>query len=262
MCGVVHVAAVDGYSRKIVGFSIMPRKNPITIYNTIFRPLLLSEGIWDQLRLDHGTEFTLVSTIQQYLSAHRVHQDRLPVFLTTSRQKHRVERIWPEINSCIDYPIKAVLVLMEQEEVINMEDNIHKFAVSWVAIKLAWSPGATFIDAWNAHNIPGRSGGIPNMLAANTRQISALCLSHVPSTTQAIQLHETAGGQLSNEYTYGVDPIAGYPELQALRQRDFHARYPSMEEIFSDVLHNRGVMLREAILTFISISLGFADLVS
>ena len=46
MYGIVHVAAVDGHSRKIVGFSTMPRKNPITIYNTIFRPLLLSEGIW------------------------------------------------------------------------------------------------------------------------------------------------------------------------------------------------------------------------
>lgn len=42
---------------KIVGFFTLPRKNPITIYDTILRPLLLSEGIWDQLRSDHGTEF-------------------------------------------------------------------------------------------------------------------------------------------------------------------------------------------------------------
>ena len=97
MYGVVHVA-VDGYRRKIVGFSTMPRKNPITIYGTIFHPLLLTEGIWDQLRSDHGTEFTLVSTIQQYLSAHHVHQQRLHVLQTTSRQNHRAERIWPEVN--------------------------------------------------------------------------------------------------------------------------------------------------------------------
>ena len=40
MYGAVHVVAVDGYSRKIVGFCTMPRKNPITIFGTIFRPLL------------------------------------------------------------------------------------------------------------------------------------------------------------------------------------------------------------------------------
>ena len=62
--GIVHVAAVDGFSRKIVGFSTMPRKNPITIYNTLFRPLLVCDGIWDQVRTDHGTEFTIVATVQ------------------------------------------------------------------------------------------------------------------------------------------------------------------------------------------------------
>ncbi len=45
MFGVVHVAAIDGFNRKLVGFSTMPRKNSITIYNTVFRPLLITEGI-------------------------------------------------------------------------------------------------------------------------------------------------------------------------------------------------------------------------
>lgn len=47
MFGVTHVVAVDGYSRKIVGFSTMPVKNAITTYSTILHPLLLSYGIWD-----------------------------------------------------------------------------------------------------------------------------------------------------------------------------------------------------------------------
>ena len=65
MYSVVHVVAVDGFSRQIVGFSTMPRKNPITIYNTIFGPLLQLNGICDQVRVDCGTEFALVATIQQ-----------------------------------------------------------------------------------------------------------------------------------------------------------------------------------------------------
>ena len=100
MYGVVHVVAVDGFSRKVVGFASMPCKNAITIYGKIMQPLLLSEGIWNQLRSDHGTEFTLVSTVQEHLASHRVYQ-RQPVFQSTSRCNHRAERIWPEINSRI-----------------------------------------------------------------------------------------------------------------------------------------------------------------
>ena len=37
MFGVTHVAAIDGYSRKIVGFITLPVKNPKAIYNHLFR---------------------------------------------------------------------------------------------------------------------------------------------------------------------------------------------------------------------------------
>lgn len=62
--GVTHVAAIDGYSRKIVGFVTVPKKNAIMIYDLLFRPLLLSQGRWDQVRVDHGTEFALIITAQ------------------------------------------------------------------------------------------------------------------------------------------------------------------------------------------------------
>lgn len=79
MFGEVHVVAVDGYSLKI---STMPRKKPITIYGTIMRHLLLSEGIWDQFRSDHGKEFVLVATVQEHLAVLRVHQQRAPTLQT------------------------------------------------------------------------------------------------------------------------------------------------------------------------------------
>ena len=73
-------------------------------------------------------------------------------------------------------------------------------------------------------------------------------------------MHESTRGLLTRESTFGIDPLTGHHELQVLRQRDFYSRYPSMEEIFTDVLHNGGVMLREAILTFIELSDSFAEL--
>ena len=156
----------------------------------------------------------------------------------------------------INYPIKAVLVSMEEAEHINMRDNRHRFGVSWVGIQVAASAISAFVDAWNAHRIPGPQGGIPNTLAVNTCQINALLPLHVPSTREAIYLHETTRGLLTSS-----DPLTGHHELQALRESDFYSRYPSMEAIFTDVLHNEGVMLREAILAFIELSDNFSELI-
>ena len=103
--GIVHFVAVDSYCRKIVGFLTMSRKNPITIYNTVFRPLLVSDGIWDQVRTDQGTEFTLV---QRYLASQHMHQEHDPVLQTTSRQNHRVERIWLEVNARINSQVRRL----------------------------------------------------------------------------------------------------------------------------------------------------------
>lgn len=47
MFGATHVLAIDGYSRKIVGFITIPKKNPILIYDLLFRPLLLCNGLWN-----------------------------------------------------------------------------------------------------------------------------------------------------------------------------------------------------------------------
>ena len=58
--GITHVVAVDGYSRKIVGLITIPKKNPIVIYDLLFLPLLNSHGLWEQVRVDHGTEFALI----------------------------------------------------------------------------------------------------------------------------------------------------------------------------------------------------------
>ena len=61
------------------------------------QPVLLQ---WQQLHVDHVTEFALVLVItaQQHLSHHQQWQDRLPYLQSTPQQNHRVERLWPEIN--------------------------------------------------------------------------------------------------------------------------------------------------------------------
>lgn len=134
MYGVTHILAVDGYSRKIVGLITLPVKNAIAIYDLLLRPLLLTEGIWEQVRVDHGQEFALIISVQQSLADLRQTRCHSPVLQSTSRQNHRVERLWPEVNQRINYPIKRVLIEMESNGEIDMSNRITKFCVSSVSI--------------------------------------------------------------------------------------------------------------------------------
>ena len=88
MYGVIHVLAIDGYSRKLVGFITLPSKNSIQIYKLLYRPIQQQHGIWDQLRMDHGTEFTLIVCVQQNMSRLRNDPNRHPVTQSLSWQNH------------------------------------------------------------------------------------------------------------------------------------------------------------------------------
>ena len=46
----------------------------------------------------------------------------------------------------MNYPVKAVLV--QAEELIDMENEIHKFSVSWVTINVVKFPVLAFVNAW------------------------------------------------------------------------------------------------------------------
>ena len=62
--GCTHVALIDGCSRMVCGYASMPVKNPILIYEYVYRPAVMKYGLWDQLRVDKGKEFVLCLFVQ------------------------------------------------------------------------------------------------------------------------------------------------------------------------------------------------------
>ena len=42
-----------------------------------------------------------------------------------------IERLWVEVNTRVNYPVKKVLIEMENAGDINMGDDLHKYCVSW-----------------------------------------------------------------------------------------------------------------------------------
>lgn len=87
--------------------------------------------MWDQVRVDNGSEFALVISVQEDLDPLRHSQCAHPVLQSMSRQSHRAERLWLER---INYPVKQILTEMENNGEINMEDEVTKFCVSRVTI--------------------------------------------------------------------------------------------------------------------------------
>ena len=116
-----------------------------------------------------------------------------------------------------------------------------------------------FVEAWNAHHIPGRNRGIPNALAAANNQSTPLTSRDVPLTRQIIQLHQERGG--SRDATFGVDPISHLESLQSLRERDFIAHSQRVEEIFEDVLHGDGQLFKTPMHLFISLTQSYSALI-
>ena len=82
MFGCTHVIAVNGFSRKDVGLTALPKKNAVAIYQYLFRPLLIRRGIWDQVQVDFGREFDLILAVRAILAGqlHGNDRDMSPLF--------------------------------------------------------------------------------------------------------------------------------------------------------------------------------------
>lgn len=65
------------------------------------------------------------------------------------------ERKWPEVNQRVVYPIKDVLVRMENALMINLFDPVVQFCVSFVTMNVAEIGLKRVVASWNSHSIEG-----------------------------------------------------------------------------------------------------------
>ena len=146
--------ARDGYSGMIVAFSTMPVKNNLIIYGEIYSHFTMTCRLWDQVRVDGRQEFNLVCLIQEYLRNQRRNPAVDPFKSTKSTDNNIIERIWVEVNSRVNYPIKNALGQFATDGLIDMTQDHVKFAVSWVSCRVAKVGLQLFAEAWNHHSIP------------------------------------------------------------------------------------------------------------
>ena len=93
--------------------------------------------------MDKGKEWVLLLFVQELLAGYRYNQDRPAHFKSASTENYTIERIWPEVNSRINYPIKNILVDLEEKELFDL------------TCKVASEGMERFVQSWNNHKIQG-----------------------------------------------------------------------------------------------------------
>lgn len=257
--GITHVAARDGYSGGVVGVTTMPLKNCVKIYDKLYRPMVEEYGIWDQLRVDHGREFALICAVQNHLSPYRHNTARTAVRQTTSTRNHVIERWWVEANQRVNYPLKECLNELVETEEIDMEDAHHRYFVSWFGCNVASAGLRSCAEAWNAHHIPRK--GIPNVLMESNHQAVRLNPDLLPTTDEAVNLFTEDGGRLTlpADSSFGQDPLANAPQLQAQRLHLFSSAVPRPEIVHGRLVNGHRDAFIDGLRTFADISFRFAD---
>ena len=141
-------------------------------------------GVWDQIRVDHGREFYLMLYVQEMIrsrfgssgvlpyvqskSTEVIDHDLLSMMINFATfiiaailspnylsQNLTIERIWPEVNQRVNYPIKRRIIEMEENGILDMDVPTTKFCVSFICVNVATVGIQAFIQAWNRHPIAG-----------------------------------------------------------------------------------------------------------
>ncbi|XP_077060372.1 uncharacterized protein LOC143712032 [Siphateles boraxobius] len=250
MFGVTHVAAVDGYSRKIVAHCTMPVKNNLTIYQNIYRSAVIEYGMWDQVRVDHGKEFYLTLFMQEKLAHLRNNREKQPYCQTPSTNNHIIERIWPEVNNRVNYPLKGALIQLVDQEEIDMQDNLTQYCVSTLTCQVAQIGLERVVHSWNAHSIPGN--GVPDHLAHGgcPKKVSPDVL---PDAVDAANCYDSeVGSSLTRESSIGRNPFL-HLEDQEAAQREFSLHYPNICLLFESAVNFQPDHFKHAIRKLIDI---------
>ncbi len=77
--------------------------------------------------------------------------------------------------------------------------------------------------------------------------------SLLPSVHEAVQLYREAGGGITNEHTFGIDPLSGNLEMQKIRQDSVLQHY-DFNPMFHQLVNGNDSLFKEALLYFVDVT--------
>lgn len=190
-------------------------------------------------------------------------------------QNHTIERLWVEINSRINYPIKAVLIEMLEANQISTEDPATQYCVSWFAMQVC-NVGISIFVSWNSHPIPGwifqycnhfpvqpvyftgrKRGmprGVPDILMQQNNKTKKIPPHMLPALDQATEAYRNNSGTLTDPAPYGCDPLEQDADKKRIRVQAFHDRFPSFEDILHNLVNGHSTVFKQALLFYMDVT--------
>lgn len=95
------------------------------------------------------------------------------------------------------------------------------------------------------------------MSISSIAMITAIPSHAVPQADGAKRLYEAQGRRISEPGTFGTDPLKDRLDLVLRRDGLFHARNPSFDNIFGNVVSSNGQMFVDAIISFCDLTQHF-----
>ncbi|XP_034005379.1 uncharacterized protein LOC117497578 isoform X1 [Trematomus bernacchii] len=182
------------------------------------------------------------------LADYRNNTGRQPYMQTKSTQNHIIERMWPEVNNRVNYPLKGALNHLVDQEELNLEDNITRYCVSTLTCQVANIGLARMVQSWN--RIQGK--GIPDQLAHGgcPKRLPADLL---PEATDAADCYyQEVGSSLTRVSLFGRNPFATV-EHQTAAEQEFATNYADIAELFERAIHNQPAPFQNGIKDLIDI---------
>ena len=207
--------------------------------------------------MNYGRKFNLVIFVQQLLSVYRNDDSRESCKQTRSTKSYIEQRLWPEVNMKINYPLKCAINHIAENEDLDISDEILTFCFSWVILYSSVDAVNHLLNSWNHYRVPDPVGcvSIENMLGT-TR--TAKVIDWLTRTTpEAVKMCEGNGGVLNRNAEFDYDLLIHREDLYQLRETLLKANAPTPTEIFSEVAHCRYTKLYVALRLFHRITLDF-----
>ena len=173
-----------------------------------------------------------------------------PFKSTKSTDNNIIERIWVEINSRVNYPLKNALEQFAADALIDMMQDYVRFDLSWVSCRVAKVGLKLFSEAWNHHTISLKGRPI-DLMAQNSK---AMPIDQLMSKERAAKHHiRVTTTQLTSMSMFGVNPLLEYANLQIQREPEFSRKF-SFKSIFSKIQQEDILEFRFSIQIFLRVS--------
>jgi len=163
---------------------------------------------------------------------------------------------------------------MENSLLINRLDPVEQFCISFITMNVVDVGLQRVLASWNSHSIEGlfllsqqslkimslrlpiyfytgKNDRIPNFVASNTNSLNPVNGASVPTSDEVLCLYTEAGGHITTDCHFGIDPLAGDDILIRRRDEEFAQNNHSFTEIFNNVVNGNDLFLEQAVRHFI-----------